>query len=771
MPFPRCTPSLVAALIACLCLCGGGACGQDVDFDRDVRPLLADKCYHCHGPDASQRDSDLRLDDRQQVFDIQDGAGVVVPGDPARSSLLQRITAEDADERMPPADAARQLTADEIDILRRWIRQGASWSTHWAYKPPQRPRLPAVQDQQWPLNAVDYFVLAKLESLQLTPSEPADKATLLRRVTLDLTGLPPTPDEMEAFLRDAHPDAYQRVVERLLASPRYGEHMAVPWLDAARYADTDGYQNDRLRYMWVWRDWVIQALNAGLPFDEFTIQQLAGDMLPEATIYEQIATGFCRNHRINSEGGSIPAEWAVEYVADRVETLGTVWLGLTLNCARCHDHKYDPVTQHDFYRLFAYFNNVPEWGLGPNNGNSPPFIPIPDNWPHLSTDQQRLITPAPYTLKTTQTSVVRPNPGGPNTVMVMREQPEPRPAYVLRRGLYNQPDKSESLSPGVPTSLGELPEGGDRLALARWLVSPQHPLTARVVANRQWQHLFGAGIVRTSENFGVQGEPPSHPQLLDWLARELIHSRWDVKRLHRLIVTSAAYRQSSRVSDELLAADPANRLLARGARHRLPAHVIRDQALAVSGLMCTPVGGPSVKPYMPPGIWKSISNAKYVQDHGAKLYRRSLYTYWRRTVPPPTMTTFNAAEREVCTVRKDRTNSPLQALTLMNNVLFVEASRMLAERMMTEGGEAPRDQLAYGFRLAAGRQPSPAELSWLEQARDAFGDHYAHREPSARQLLSVGEHPRRKSLNTVEWAAMTMTASAILNLDEVVTKH
>jgi hypothetical protein len=546
--------------------------------------------------------------------------------------------------------------------------------------------------------------------------------------------------------------------------------MARSWLDAARYADTDGYQNDRIRYMSPWRDWVIMALNQNMPYDQFTIEQLAGDMLPGATLHQQVATGFGRNHRINSEGGAIPAEWAVEYVVDRVDTLGTIWLGLTVGCARCHDHKYDPISQREYYRLFAFFNNVPEWGLGPNNGNSPPFIKVPDSWPHLGEAEKLAIEPEPYTLVTTQTSVVRPKPGGPKTTMVLQEMATPRPTYLLKRGQYDQPDKTVVLTPGIPSSFdfgGTSPT--NRLELARWLVDPNHPLTARVTVNRYWQHFFGTGLVKTSENFGTQGLRPSHARLLDWLAVEFVQTGWDVKQLHRLIVTSATYRQSSRVTPKLLAVDPENKLLARGPRFRLSAQAIRDQALATSGLLVEQLGGVSVRPYMPPGIWRSISNNKYKQDVGAKLYRRSLYTYWRRTLPPPTMTTFNAADREVCIVRKDRTTTPLQALTMMNNVTFVEAARFIAERMIREGGESIDERLAWGYTITTGRRPTIDELQPLQSAYTFFLENYQRDSAAAKKLLSVGAAKRDILLKLSEHAAMTMVANTLLNLNRSLT--
>ena len=628
----------------------------ELDFARDIRPVLSDKCYNCHGPDKKARKAKLRLHDRAAVLE----SGVLSDGE-----MLKRLTSDDSDERMPPAESNRVLSDKDRAKLVQWLKAGAAWpedDRHWAFVPPQRPALPKVKNGAWVLNGVDAFVLARLEREKLQPAKEADKATLLRRVLFDLTGLPPTIAELDAFLKDASPGAYEKVVDRLLASPRYGEHMALGWMEASRYADTDGYQNDRLRYMWVWRDWLIKTLNDNQPFDRFVIEQMAGDLLPDRNFFTQVATGFNRNHRINSEGGSIPDEWIVEYVADRVETMGTMFLGLTLTCSRCHDHKYDPIKQKDFYRLFAFFNNIAEAGLGPNNGNSPPFINVPKSWPNLSEAEAKFVVPAPVKIKVVQTSVPRPQSGKPDTVMVLHELKEPRPTFRLERGVYNQPDKSERLHPATPPVLGAWNKKWprNRLGLAQWLVDPAHPLTARVTVNRIWQHYFGLGLVKTSENFGVQGELPSHPALLDWLATEFIRRKWNQKAMHKLIVTSATYRQASGASAGLLRSDPENRLLAHGPRKRLTPYAIRDAALFNSGLMNGQIGGPSVKPYMPPGIWKSISNATYKQDKGDKLYRRGMYTYWRRTVPPPTMMAFNAAAREICTVRTDLTITPFK---------------------------------------------------------------------------------------------------------------
>ncbi len=740
----------------------------EIDFNRDIRPILADNCFECHGPDANTREADLRLDDRASAEHVLQRG---------ESELLARIESTDPELRMPPPEFRKRLDAGQRELLRKWIESGAKFDRHWSFVPPRRPVVPASEFPSLVSNEIDQFIHAKLRENSLVPSRPAEREQLIRRVTLDLTGLPPTPAEVEAFVCDASPDAWELVVDRLMNSPRYGEHMAAHWLDLGRYADTDGYQNDRYRYQHVWRDWVIMAFNDNMPYDQFVIEQLAGDMLPNATFRQQVATGFCRNHRINSEDGSIPAEWHVENVVDRVDTVGTAILGLTIGCARCHDHKYDPLTQKEYYELFAYFNNVPEWGVGPNNGNSPPFVEVPESWPNLLPEEDVAREHEPLKLHAARegnngNGLKRPQAGSPTTVMVMAEMDKPRETYRLNRGQYNLPDKSERLSPGVPAFLSAAPDDSrpaNRLELARWLVRPEHPLTARVAVNRMWQHLFGVGLVKTSENFGLQGELPSHPQLLDWLAVELVESGWDLRAIQKLIVLSGTYQQVSAVTPEQLERDPENRLLGRGPRYRLHPFVLRDQALAASGLLYEKLGGPSAKPYMPPKIWRAISNNTYKQDSGPNLYRRSLYTYWRRTIPPPSMLAFNAAEREVCVVRKDRTNTPLQALTMMNNKTFVEASRFLAERML-EQGEAEA-AIRMGFRLLNSRWPSEEEATLMQEAYDSFLAGFQQDRAAARKLVAVGARPGDKSLNVAEHAAMTMVASLMLNLDETVTRE
>ena len=1074
---------------------------RTVDFAREVRPILSQNCFTCHGPDEQGRQRGLRLDVAEGPFTDRGefGGPVILPGNADESLLIHRVSADDAQVRMPyrlglltpvvPGTDEDALSADEIETLRLWIDQGAEWQSHWAFTAPVRPAVPPVADAEWPRNAIDNFVLAGLETDGLAPAVETDRATLLRRASFDLTGLPPLEGDMAAFLNDDSPDAYENAVDKMLGSSAFGERMAVDWLDAARYADSSGYQTDAERSMWRYRDWVIEAYNANMPFDQFTIEQIAGDLMPDATLEQRIATAFNRNHSQNGEGGIIPEEFLVENVVDRVSTTGTVWMGLTLGCARCHDHKFDPVSQKEFYEIFAYFNNVPERGKAFKYGNSPPMITAPTDdqfaeidwldaeiaeardtfagleaeaadarrawegsladagrvdWvlrdkllvhypldgdlagiytsepvyvsPNVTSglrggtepelvefpvnvklvdgqprfvpgrigeahgfDGQRFIDAGdianfnyddPFTLSawvhsTAPDGVIvsralagdqgergwglylldgkvrvnlsqrwtddgvrvetvddlplnewqhvlvtytgkrvpdsfrvyvngepqevvhlldginnpmrarneplrigasGPPPEGSGgtdtgsgtesrprfrgwiddvriymealtpeqaavvataeplpdlariapadrttgqaeklrlafldqyasdevqeawrhvndlederaalwesfpTVMVMDDMNPPRETFRLIRGAYDVP--GERVTPGVPAILPPLPEGAEanRLAFARWLVNPEHPLTARVTANRLWQMLFGTGIVKTSENFGLQGDYPSHPELLDWLATTFVDSGWDVKALMRNIVTSATYRQDSTIDPEALEADPENRRLARGPRMRLPAQLIRDQALAVSGLLVPGLGGPSVKPYQPAGLWEAGASQTYVPSEGDALYRRSLYTYWKRTLAPPSMLAFDSPTRETCIVRTDRTNTPLQALNLMNDVTYVEASRHLAERMIREGGETPGDKVAYAYRLATQHRPRPeAEEVLAGSFRDYFDRYRADRQ-AALDLVNVGDSPRDETLDIAELASYTMVASMIMNLDRTITK-
>ena len=762
---------IVACLLASMTPVYSWGDERTLDFNRDIRPILSENCFHCHGPDTATRQADLRLDQADSAKTVLDA------NSPESSELLRRILSTDPDEQMPPPESLKKLASEERKVLTNWIQQGGSFEGHWSFSAPRKKSPPDLDGDHWSKGAIDQFILSKLRTEKILPSPPAKPQTLARRIALDLTGIPLNAEEMEVFLADQSESPLEALIDRLMSSPRYGEHMAIRWLEASRYADTDGYQNDRYRYQHVWRDWVIEAFNENKPYDQFAIEQIAGDMLPNATLRQQIATGFGRNHRINSEDGSIPEEWRTENVVDRVDTFGTIFLGLTIGCARCHDHKYDPISQREYYQFFAYFNNVAEWGVGPNNGNSPPFIEVPTSWPNLRPHENKLITPDPVKLRNARADqgngLKRPQAGSPSTLMVMHELAEPRETFVLQRGQYNMPDRSSPISPGVPLSL-KLPKQDhptNRLDLARWLFNPSHPLTARVAVNRIWQQFFSTGLVETSENFGSQGSPPTHPDLLDWLALELIRNDWNIQAIQKQILMSRTYQQSSQVREDLLERDPHNQLYARGPRHRLPAFTLRDQALAVSGLLVEEIGGPSTKPYMPPKIWKSISNNNYKQDKGSKLYRRSLYTYWRRTIPPPTMMNFNAAAREVCVVRTETTNTPLQALTLMNNKLFIEAARCMAEKMWLAAGGEPNLAIREGYRLSVGRDPSTQELEIMEESHARFFSHFKTNPDEARQLVAIGEAQRNDTIPVPEHAAMTMLANVLLNLDEAISKE
>jgi hypothetical protein len=806
--------TLGAIPLLTLILCGncrGADAAPPVRFSRDVLPILSQNCFQCHGPDEKARKAKLRLDTAEGA------AAVIKPGKSDQSELIRRINADADDERMPPPRTNRRLTSAQKDVLRRWVEGGAAWGKHWAYETPVRPPLPPVKNGAWARNAIDFFILARLEKEGLAPSREAARETLIRRVTLDLTGLPPTPAEVDAFLADTSPDAYEKLVDRLLASARYGERMAMDWLDEARYADTNGYQNDFARTMWPWRDWVIDAFNRNQPFDRFVTEQVAGDLLPGAALAQRIATGFNRNNRTVTEAGSIDEEWRVENAVDRVETTATVFLGLTMGCGRCHDHKFDPISQREFYQFFAFFNSVNEKGVyTEQRGNVPPLVRLPTPQDEARRGQlDGAIAAAERALRELESA----KPGRDllegeakalkdrlaklrkeradheqrvTSVMVMEDLPKPRETFVLKRGRYEMPDKSQKVEPGVPACLSPWPADAprNRLGLARWLVSPDNPLTARVAVNRYWQHSFGTGLVKTAENFGVQGEPPSHPELLDWLATEFASPSplplspggrgvgvrgWDVKAMRRLIVTSAAYRQSSQAGSALLQRDPDNRLLARGPRFRLPAEVVRDNALAVGGLLAEKVGGPSVKPYQPPGLWEQLAGGAgegpYVQDKAPGLYRRSLYVYRKRTVPHPALTTFDAPSREVCQVKRPRTNTPLQALELLNDVTYVEAARRLAQVMMTEGGRTPEERIRYAFRRATARVPEPGELQVLARGLARYRQTFASDKEAAARYVRHGESPIDPRLDPAELAAYTATAEVILNLDETITKE
>lgn len=1004
-----------------------------VNFNRDIRLILSENCFACHGPDQKKRKAKLRLDQQDGLYAKREEHSIVVPANRAASELFRRITTSDADDHMPPAEFGKQLTPEQVNLIGRWIDEGAPWQGHWAFIKPERPPLPGVKDKSWPRNEIDYFVQAKLENAGLKPSPPAGRETLVRRVSFDLTGLPPTLEEVDAYLADPEPGAYEKLVDRLLASPRYGERMALHWLDLARYADTHGYHLDSGRDMWKWREWVINAFNRNEPFDQFTVEQIAGDLLPNATVSQKLATGFNRNSMINFEGGAIPEEYLTQYIIDRVSTTSTVFMGLTMACAQCHDHKYDPITQKEFYQFYAYFNAVPENGLDGRNGNATPLIYLPSaeqqtKWDGLQAAvkkaEDRLKEALPeidaaqkqwesetkarlqidwrvlevaesksrggatltklddhsilasganpaedvyeFVARTGQTNITAirlealkdaslPG-GGPGradnsnfvlseieleavsasdpalkeavkfsgasadfsqegfdvakaidgdpksgwavdvpkrhqngvakfaaaksfgweggvelrfrlrfetqyaqhaigrvrlalssdpraaqpgllppanindvlalateqrsaaqtetlrkyyrenispefkaingelakvrqafaafqktipTSMVMEQMANPRDTFMLIRGQYNQ--HGDKVSPGVPASLPPPPKGAppNRLGLAQWLTDPSHPLMARVTVNRFWAAVMGNGIVKTANNFGSQAEWPTHPELLDWLATEFIASGWDVKYMMKLLVMSSTYRQSSKVTPELAERDPDNRLYARGLRFRLPAEAIRDNALAVSGLLAGKIGGPSVLPYQPPGLWEELSLRKdsknwsaqfYVQSHGEDLYRRTMYTFWKRTSPPPSLQAFDAPDRETCTVQRDRTSTPLQALVLLNDPTYVEAARFLAQRLMAEAKAGPAERIAFAFRLTLARRPSEAETKILVDLYERQLKRFAAHPEEAQKLLGVGEAKAQGNLDATELAAWTTVASMILNLDETITK-
>jgi mono/diheme cytochrome c family protein len=777
-----------------------------ISYDRDIRPILADNCFACHGPDAKQRKAKLRLDTRSGALaELRSGGHAIVPGKADESVLIERISSDDPSQQMPPKKSGKHLTAAQTELLRRWIADGASYTVHWAFVPPMRHALPKVHSRAETRNgagagnAIDAFIFARLEREGLQPSPQADQVTLIRRVTLDLTGLPPTPAEVDAFLADTSPNAYEQLVDRLLRSPRYGEHMARFWLDAARYGDTHGLHLDNYREMWPYRDWVIKALNDNKPYDRFLIEQLAGDLLPKPTLDQIVATGFNRCHVSTSEGGSIEEEVYVRNVIDRVDTTGTVFLGLTVGCARCHDHKFDPIKTKEFYQFFAFFNSMDGPALDGNAARPAPTVSVPsaeqtaqlerlrqavasireqiddETAQAWHTKEYTRIAPLCRQIAALDKQRQHIEKDIPAT-LVFKERATPRKAYVLKRGEYDQ--RSEQVGRDTPRFLPPLPEKAprNRLGLAQWMLSPDHPLTARVEVNRLWQQCFGTGLVKTSEDFGTQGESPSHPELLDWLAVQFRDDGWNIKAMMKRIVMSATYRQSSRVSKDRLMKDADNRLLSRGPRFRLDAEMLRDQALFVSGLLVEKLGGPSVKPPQPAGLWEAVgytgSNTKnFVPDRGReKVHRRSMYTFWKRTAPPPQMNTFDAPSRESCLVRRERTNTPLQALLLMNEPQFIEAARTLAERTMKQGGATLEARLVSMFRLTTARRPDAKELTVLTTSYQEHLATYRRDTAKAKQLISVGERKPDATLNASELAAWTMIANLLLNLDEVLSK-
>ena len=786
----------------------------EVDFTREILPLLSDRCFQCHGPDANIRKADLRLDQEAPIKEVRDSGVVVVPGNPEASLLMARIRSTDPDEVMPPPEIHRDITETEAAILEQWIREGASWGKHWAFESVERPALP-VTIPPTSLAPLDAFVAAKAKAEGLALAAEAPANTLNRRIALDLSGLPST----DSF--DTHTNGYDRQLDRLLASPRYGERMAWEWLEAARYADSNGYQGDNDRTMWPWRDWVVDAFNRNLPWDTFTIWQLAGDLLPDATPEQQLATGFCRNHMINGEGGRIPEENRVDYVMDMTETMGTVWMGLTLTCARCHDHKFDPLAQKEYYQLTAYFNQTPVTGGG-GNPQTPPNLAWPstaqaqqtavlekrlqtaladlarfetgfagirgDAHKLLPTAVRKVLAKSPRDrdagqLKTLQEHFTKAAPvfhshiksardlkdqldrlrKSVPKVMVMADKSDKRKTFLLDRGLYNKP--STEVQADLPSSFSDS-SPKDRLGLAQWLVSRDHPLSARVTVNRFWQQVFGMGLVKTPEDFGVQSGYPLQAELLDWLAAEFMDSGWDVKRLMRLILASATYRQDSASTPEMIERDPNNQFLVRGPRFRMPSWMIRDQALAASGLLVQTVGGPSVHPYQPDGVWADVTFGKkrYQQGQGPDLYRRSLYTFWRRIIGPTAF--FDVSSRQTCSVTTARTNTPLQALSTLNDVTYVEAARALSEQSSS---------VEEAFQCILGRPPSVSEAFLINaQHADLRASFVAAGADAAREFLTNGTYPSPLASNEADLmnqASFAAVCLALLNLDETLTKE
>lgn len=810
---------------------------EKVDFNFHVRPILSDRCFSCHGPDEKSRKAELRLDVEANAFAALKGGNghALIPHQPWQSEVVKRILSNDPEVVMPTPASKMQLSALEKAMLIKWLEQGAEWKTHWSFIAPEKVALPKVQHPELTQNAIDYFILKKLEDQGLTFSGIAAKSHLIRRLYLDLTGLPPSLEEVDEFIQNNHPNAIAEVVDRLLASPRFGERWAWDWLDAARYADTNGFQGDPTRKMYPWRDWVVRAINNNMPYDQFTVEQLAGDLLPNATTDQILATAFNRNHMYNGEGGRIPEETRVENVFDRVETIGTVFMGLTLNCTRCHDHKFDPISQKEYFQLYDYFNQTSEEGLN-GNGMIPPVLDLSppiaqekvaalqvfvdeiaaevktyEN--HIFPSQSGVAadSPAAKDLNGDDAYALTYTPAKRNTyylgllartfgevdqdytdlllklrkamndrnrqasqnlqVMVMDEIDRHRPTFVLDGGAFDNPT-AQQVHMDVPAVLPPLPPQApkNRLALAQWLVSQEHPLLARVTVNRFWQGLFGRGLVQTSDDFGIQGTPPSHPALLDWLAVDFVEKGWDVKALIRQMVLSRTYQQSAKINPQLLELDPDNVLLARSPRHRLPAWMIRDQALAISGLLHDTLGGSPVKPYQPEGVWAEATFGKirYQQDQGAALYRRSLYTFWRRIVGPTML--FDNSTRQVCSVKPRLTNSPQHALITMNDITFLEAARVMAERVILAEPDASK-RVNQAFRLATCRQPTAAEQTILENQLQLFSDQFRAQPDSALAFIQVGEYRQHKTLDPVEQATYTAFCSMILNLDEVLSKN
>jgi len=741
---------------------------DQISFNFHVKPILSDKCFACHGPDANKRKAGLRLDvEHEAKSELPENPGkfALINENVDESELIIRILSADESITMPPPESNLTLTATEKEILKRWIEQGAKYEKHWAFVPPAKHELPEVQESQWPENEIDYFILNRIEEKGLTPAEPASNTKLLRRLSIDLTGLPPSLEELQQFVLESSQFDFDKIVDHYLSKPAFGERMTREWLDVARYADSHGYQDDSYRTMWPWRDWVIHAFNKNMPYDQFLTWQIAGDLLPNATKEQILATGFNRNHPITQEGGVIDEEYRSTYVTDRTNTLGKGILGLTLECASCHDHKYDPLSQKDYYRMYAFFNNVNEKGLQMDAVQAKnrkyyadaPYIKIEDE------DLEGIL------------SFINKKDTIPINVMVMNDSTK-RDAHVLARGNYEaQTDLVIASTPeAIMKFSDDLPK--NRLGLAKWISDPKNPLTARVYVNRMWAMIYGRGLVLTAEDFGGQGALPSHPELLDWLAVDFIESGWDIKYLVKKLVSTATYKQTSAISPDKKKEDPENVYFTRGPRFRLGAEEIRDYILTTSGLLNGEVGGPSVKPYQPPGLWEETNAGgnrgiltTYVPDTGDKLYRRSLYTFWKRTLPPPAMTIFDAPNRDLCEVRRQKTNTPLQALALQNDEQVLEAARVLASKV-GENAVDDEEAIKVMFNSILLRDPDEREFELMEDYHNNFLDKFRNDIEDAEKLVAIGDYESTSS-DTAETAALMMVAQVLYNLDETITKE
>jgi len=735
---------------------------DQVSYNFHIRPILSDNCYACHGPDANKREADLRLDTEEGAFaalkESKDKFALVA-GNIDESEVYHRIITDDPASLMPPPESNLKLTGREIKLIEKWIRQGAEYEPHWAFVPPKSSEIPEIEQKSWPINEVDYFILAKLEESEMKPNEESDKESLLKRVSLDLTGLPPTLEMMDEFLADNSVDAYEKLVDRLLASPAYGEKMAVYWMDIARFADSHGFQDDSYRSQWPWRDWVIHAFNENMPYNQFITWQLAGDLIPQATKEQILATGFNRNHKITEEGGVVDEEYRVMYVTDRTNTVSKSLLGITMECAGCHDHKYDPISQKEYYSFYSFFNNVKEKGIessvgGPETYAKRPLMQI------SNAEVDSILT---FINKKDTLDLI---------VSVMGDLDSLRPTYVLERGVYDQP--RDAVTVKTPESI--LPFGPNyeknRLGLADWMFSRDNPLTSRVFVNQIWQEIFGSGIVTTPGDFGMQGALPTHPELLDWLSVDLMENNWDIKRLIKSMVISATYRQSAVMTKKQLEMDPDNVLLGRAPRHRIKAEFVRDIILASSGLLIREIGGPSVKPYQPDGLWEGATSGRgilstYKQDHHEDLYRRGLYNFIKRTVPPPAMAIFDGSNRDQCEVQRPITNTPLQALVMLNDPTVLEASRVLAGKLLQESSNSEAN-IQKAFRLIVCRKPTDQEVAILKNYYE--GRLKSLNKTDATDLISVGEYPSPKGLNAIEVASLMQVITSIYNLEETISK-